>query len=124
MYVGTRLDADHQQLVGSQPYLIHFDKANLPPAKFFWSMTMYDLPARHLVANPINRYSIGDRTTGLKYNADGSLDIYVQQKSPGANHESNWLPAPEGPYDVIARIYGPDSSVFDGTWKLPIPQKQ
>jgi hypothetical protein len=124
VYVGTRLDADRQQLVGSQPYLIHFDKTNLPPAKFFWSMTMYDLPTRHLVANPINRYSIGDRTTGLKYNADGSLDIYVQQKSPGADHESNRLPAPEGPYDVIARIYGPDSSVFDGTWKFPIPQKQ
>ncbi|MFM0653461.1 DUF1254 domain-containing protein [Paraburkholderia sediminicola] len=124
VYVGTRVNADHEQLLGSQPYVIHFDKKDLPPAKFFWSMTMYDLPGRHLVANPIRRYSIGDRTKGLKYGADGSLDIYVQHDSPGKNKESNWLPAPEGAYDVIARIYGPDQSVFDGTWKFPVPQKR
>ncbi|RFU49252.1 DUF1254 domain-containing protein [Paraburkholderia sp. DHOC27] len=124
VYVGTRLNADHAQLLGSQPYVIHFDKQDLPPAKFFWSMTMYNLPARQLVANPINRYSIGDRTKGLQYNADGSLDIYVQHQPPAADKESNWLPAPEGPYNVIARIYGPGPSVFDGAWKFPVPQKQ
>ena len=124
VYVGTRLNADHQQLLGSQPYVIHFDKQDLPPARFFWSMTMYDLPARHLVANPIHRYSIGDRTQGLKYGADGSLDIYVQHASPGPARESNWLPAPEGAYDVIARIYGPDASVFNGSWTFPVPRKQ
>ncbi|WP_250495292.1 DUF1254 domain-containing protein [Caballeronia sp. GAWG1-1] len=124
VYVGTRLGADHQQLMGSQPYVVHFDKKDLPPARFFWSMTMYDLPGRHLVANPIKRYSIGDRTKGIKYGADGSLDIYLQHASPGADKESNWLPAPNGPYDVIARIYGPDPSVFDGTWKFPVPQKR
>ncbi|MDR5763130.1 DUF1254 domain-containing protein [Caballeronia sp. LZ035] len=124
VYVGTRLNADHQQLVGSQPYIIHFDKKDLPPARFFWSMTMYDLPGRHLVANAIKRYSIGDRTRGLKYNTDGSLDIYVQQASPGADKESNWLPAPHGPYDLIARIYGPGETVFDGSWKFPVPQKR
>ncbi|WP_144143626.1 DUF1254 domain-containing protein [Paraburkholderia sp. BCC1884] len=124
VYVGTRLNAEHQQLVGAQPYVIHFDKKDLPPAKFFWSMTMYDLPARHLVANPINRYSIGDRTHGLKYGADGSLDIYVQQASPGPDKQSNWLPAPAGPYNVIARIYGPEESVFNGTWTFPVPQKR
>jgi hypothetical protein len=118
------MNADHEPLVGSQPYLIHFDKKDLPPARFFWSMTMYDLPARHLVANPINRYSIGDRTKGIKYGADGSLDIYVQHTSPGTDKESNWLPAPEGAYNVVARIYGPDASVFDGTWKFPEPQKR
>jgi hypothetical protein len=124
VYVGTRVNADHEQLLGSRPYLIHFDKKDLPPAKFFWSMTMYDLPGRHLVANPINRYSIGDRTKGIRYNPDGSLDIYVQHATPGADKESNWLPAPEGAYNVIARIYGPDASVFDGTWKFPAPQKR
>jgi hypothetical protein len=124
VYVGTHVNADHEQLVGTQPYVIHFDKKDLPPAKFFWSMTMYDLPARHLVANPIHRYSIGDRTKGIQYGADGSLDIYVQHASPGADKESNWLPAPEGAYDVIARIYGPDASVFDGSWKFPEPQKR
>ena len=124
VYVGTRVDADHQQLLGSQPYVIHFDAKDLPPAKFFWSMTMYDLPGRHLVANPIHRYSIGDRTKGLQYNDDGSLDIYIQHASPGKDEESNWLPAPDGPYIVIARIYGPDATVFDGSWKFPAPQKQ
>lgn len=124
VYVGTRLNADHQQLLGTQAYVIHFDKKDLPPAKFFWSMTMYDLPARHLVANPIKRYSIGDRTKGLKYGADGSLDIYVQHASPGPDKQSNWLPAPEGPYDLIARIYGPDEAVFNGTWTFPVPQKR
>ncbi len=124
VYVGTRVNADHEQLLGAQPYVIHFDKKDLPPAKFFWSMTMYDLPGRHLVANPIRRYSIGDRTKGLKYGADGSLDIFVQHDSPGKDKESNWLPAPEGAYNVIARIYGPDQSVFDGTWKFPVPQKR
>ncbi|WP_260858795.1 DUF1254 domain-containing protein [Paraburkholderia sp. BCC1885] len=124
VYVGTRVNADHEQLVGSQPYVVHFDKKDLPPAKFFWSMTMYDLPGRHLVANPLSRYSIGDRTRGIRYGADGSLDIYIQHTSPGADKESNWLPAPDGPYNVIARIYGPDASVFDGSWKFPVPQKR
>jgi hypothetical protein len=124
VYVGTRLNADHEQLLGSQPYVIHFDKTDLPPAKFFWSMTMYDLPGRHLVANRINRYSIGDRTKGLKYGADGSLDIYVQHSTPGRGLESNWLPAPEGAYNVIARIYGPGPAAFDGSWKFPVPQKR
>ncbi len=123
VYVGTRVNADHQQLLGSQPYVIHFEKKDLPPAKFFWSMTMYDLPARHLVANPIHRYSIGDRTKGLRYNEDGSLDIYVQHTSPGADKEANWLPAPAGAYDVIMRIYGPGPAIFDGTWKFPEPKK-
>lgn len=123
VYVGTRLNADHQPLLGSQPYVVHFDKQDLPPARFFWSMTMYDLPARHLVANPIQRYSIGDRTQGLQYGADGSLDIYVQHASPGPTKESNWLPAPEGAYTVIARIYGPDASVFNGSWTFPVPRK-
>jgi hypothetical protein len=118
------VNGDHRQLVGSQPYVLHFDKKDLPPAKFFWSMTMYDLPARHLVPNPIKRYSIGDRTQGLKYNADGSLDIYLQHASPGAGKEANWLPAPQGPYTVIMRIYGPGQTVLDGAWKFPEPKKE
>ncbi len=123
VYVGTRLNGDHEPLVGSLPYVIHFDKKDLPPAKFFWSMTMYSLPDRHLVANPIKRYSIGDRTKGLTYGADGSLDVYVQHTSPGAEHEANWLPAPEGAYDLIMRIYGPGQEVFDGKWKFPEPRR-
>jgi hypothetical protein len=124
VYVGTRVNAEHQQLIGSQPYVLHFDKKDLPPAKFFWSMTLYDLPARHLVANPIHRYSVGDRTQGLKYGADGSLDIYVQNTPPGANEMSNWLPAPVGAYDLVMRIYGPDQTVLDGSWTFPTLQKR
>jgi hypothetical protein len=124
VYVGTRVNAEHQQLIGSQPYVLHFDKKDLPPAKFFWSMTLYDLPARHLVANPIHRYSVGDRTQGLKYGADGSLDIYVQNTPPGANEMSNWLPAPVGAYDLVMRIYGPHQTVLDGSWTFPTLQKR
>lgn len=124
VYVGTRVNGEHAQLLGSQPYVLHFDKKDLPPAKFFWSMTLYDLPARHLVANPINRYSIGDRTQGLKYGADGSLDIYVQNTPPGADKAPNWLPAPAGAYDLVMRIYGPDQSVLDGAWTFPELQKR
>ena len=124
VYVGYRVDADKKPLVGAQPYVLHFEKKDLPPAKFFWSMTLYDLPARHLVANPIDRYSIGDRTKGLKYGADGSLDLYVQNESPGKDKESNWLPAPVGPYTLIMRIYGPETAVFDGKWQLVKPTKQ
>ena len=75
------------------------------------------------MANPIKRYSMGDRTKGLAYGADGSLDVYVQHTSPGAEHEANWLPAPEGAYDLIMRIYGPGQEVFDGKWKFPEPRR-
>jgi hypothetical protein len=124
VYVGYRLDADNKQLLGAQPYVLHFEKKDLPPAKFFWSMTLYDLPARHLVANPIDRYSIGDHTKGLKYGSDGSLDLYVRHDSPGKDKESNWLPAPVGPYTLLMRIYGPAPSVYDGQWQLVKPAKQ
>jgi hypothetical protein len=123
VYVGYRVDANNKQLVGAQPYVLHFDKKDLPPAKFFWSMTLYDLPGRHLVANPIDRYSIGDRTKHLKYGADGSLDLYVQHESPGKGKETNWLPAPTGAYTLIMRIYGPNAEVLNGTWQLVKPKK-
>jgi hypothetical protein len=123
VYVGTRIDSDGIQLVGSTPYEIHFSKSDLSPAKFFWSMTLYSLPDRHLVANPINRYSIGDRTKGLKYGPDGSLTLYVQHDPPADDKTANWLPAPIGPYDVIMRIYGPDDTVLNGTWQLPKPTR-
>lgn len=104
---------------GSAPSVVHFSKDNLPPAKFFWSMTMYTLPDRFLFANPINRYSIGDRTEGLAYGKDGSLDIYVSNASPGADKESNWLPAPAAKCSLVARVYGPSEAAMSGEWKLP-----
>jgi hypothetical protein len=104
---------------GSKPAKVHFTKVNLPPAKFFWSMTMYTIPDRFLYANPINRYSIGDRTKGLQYGKDGSLTIYVSNASPGRDKESNWLPAPAAKCSLVARVYGPSKAAMTGAWKLP-----
>jgi hypothetical protein len=101
-------------------YTVHFPADGLPRARFFWSATLYRLPQRMLAANPIDRYSIGDRTPGLVHGPDGSLTLYVQNVRPAAPDEAaNWLPAPDGPFTVIVRLYGPDRSVLDGTWALP-----
>jgi hypothetical protein len=75
VYGGSRLDASGEQLLGDRRYELHFDKARLPDAKFFWSITLYELPSRLLAKNPIGRYSIGDRTPEITYGADGSLTI-------------------------------------------------
>ena len=85
-------------------------------------MTMYNLPARLIFHNPIERYSIGDRTPGLKQDADGSLSIYLQPASPGGDKESNWLPTPpEGPFFYVIRVYLPTKEAQDGSWKEPKP---
>lgn len=106
---------------GSKQTMLHFDADKLPPAKFFWSLTLYTLPDRLLYANALKRYSIGDRTKGLKYGNDKSLTIYLGHASPGKDKEANWLPTPEGKYSLVARIYGPEKGAMDGTWKLPVP---
>ena len=100
-------------------YAITFAADEIPPARNFWSWTMYQLPQRWLVDNPIDRYSIGSATPGLQTAADGSITIYFQAESPGADKESNWLPAPEGPFWLVLRTYGPGESILDKTWKLP-----
>ena len=79
---------------------------------------MYDTPNYYLVDNPIDRYSIGDRTPGLAYNDDGSLDIRIQHSPPGAE-KANWLPAPEGDFRPIMRMYQPGEEILNGTYKLP-----
>jgi hypothetical protein len=104
---------------GQVPSQIHFSKAELPPARFFWSITLYTLPERFLYDNPLNRYSIGDRSKGLVYDADGGLTIYVSHVSPGKERESNWLPAPAAPCSLVARLYGPSKAAQAGKWKLP-----
>jgi hypothetical protein len=104
-------------------YQLTFSADQIPPAKNFWSFTMYKLPQRWLVDNPINRYSIGSPTPGLKKAADGSITLYFSAKSPGKDKESNWLPAPEGPFWLVLRTYGPGKSILDKTYKVP-PVKQ
>jgi hypothetical protein len=99
-------------------YVLHFTKAELPPVDAFWSLTMYDAEGFQ-VANARNRFAIGDRDA-LKHNADGSLDLYIQHESPGADKESNWLPAPKsGPLGLTLRLYAPRPQVANGQWNPP-----
>jgi hypothetical protein len=101
-------------------YTLTFPAGQLPPVNAFWSVTMYDGRTQLLVANPINRYLINSpMLPDLKENADGSLTIYLRKDSPGADRESNWLPAPDGPIYVVMRLYWPRELVLKGDWKPP-----
>ena len=121
VYVGTLADAHGQPLDGSKRYIMRFGKDGLPPVRFFWSATMYDLPQRLLVANPIGRYALGSRSNGLVHAADGSLTIYIQSQSPGPGQEANWLPSPpSGPFNIVIRLYGPSAAVQAGHWQMPL----
>ncbi|MFJ4840816.1 DUF1254 domain-containing protein [Streptomyces sp. NPDC088746] len=101
-------------------HVIHFAHGALPPARYFWSATIYRLPERLLVDNPIGRYSIGDRTPGLVHDDDGGLTLYVSKDPPqDPKRAANWLPAPDGPFTIAIRVYGPEASVLDGSWTLP-----
>jgi hypothetical protein len=122
-YAAFTVDSDKKPLDGSKNYVLHFAKDQVPPVKYFWSMTMYNLPKRLLVDNEINRYAIGSRTEGLKTNADGSVDIYLQSNSPGQDKESNWLPTPpSGNYYMVLRMYGPEGTLAAGKWQSPMPK--
>ena len=92
-----------------------------PPAQAFWSITAYNSNG-FLIKNPLNRFALGDRDK-LTLNADGSLDIYVQYESPGKDKEANWLPVPQGPFNLTMRIYWPKSTVLDGSWNPPAIKK-
>jgi hypothetical protein len=109
---------------GSDSYVLTFPKGQLPPAEGFWSITMYNSDY-FFVANPLNRYSISARQD-LKANADGSVDIYIQNASPGADKESNWLPAPKDKFILMMRLYWPkegNPSILDGSWLIPPARK-
>jgi hypothetical protein len=110
-------DADGRPLTGDNNYVLHFDKDGLPPVHAFWSVTMYDAEGFQ-AANSLNRFAIGDRDP-LLYNADGSLDLYIQHTSPGPDKEANWLPAPNGPLGITMRLYSPKAPVLNGTWAPP-----
>jgi hypothetical protein len=110
-------DEAGESLAGEHDYVIHFDTGQLPPATAFWSVTMYDSEG-YQAANEINRFAIGDRDP-LRFNADGSLDLYLQHSHPGPEREPNWLPAPLGPLGVTMRLYAPKREALDGTWTPP-----
>lgn len=121
MYPILDKDAHGQPLDASQhSYTLHFARGQLPPVNAFWSITMYDLPKQLLVKNPINRYLINSpMLPQLKTDPDGGLTIYIQADSPGKDKESNWLPAPQGPFVAFMRYYWPKQSLLDGQWKTP-----
>ncbi len=109
---------------GEHKYTIVFPKGQTPPAKGFWSLTMYN-DQMFFVANPINRYSMSMRTNPVT-GEDGSLTIYIQKDSPGKDKEPNWLPAPDGKFHLMLRLYWPDEqapSIIDGSWKIPPVKK-
>jgi hypothetical protein len=117
VYAHAERDASGAPLNGADGYRLHFAPNDLPPIKAFWSITMYGTDL-FFVANPINRYAIGDDTAGLRYGSDGSLDLYVQHDPP-PGHVSNWLPAPTGPFVLIMRLYLPELSVLEGRYRYP-----
>jgi hypothetical protein len=121
LYPLTFTDSQGKGLGGNSTYLMHFEPGQTPPVDGFWSVSMYN-DKNLFVENPINRYSIGQYTEGLKNNTDGSLDIYVQNASPGADKESNWLPAPEESFNMVMRLYLPQAQALNGTWQLPLVQ--
>jgi len=121
-YPSAFVDGDGEPLDASKHnYVIKF-KDGLPPAKAFWSITMYDGKTQLLIENPIDRYKIGS-TSKLQQNQDGSVEIYIQHESPGSDKESNWLPAPNGPYYMLMRLYLPEQAYLDGTWTPPAVEK-
>jgi hypothetical protein len=114
-------DAQGKPVTGDDDYVIHFDADGLPPVNAFWSVTMYD-DEGFQAANELSRFAIGDRDP-LRYNADGSLDLYLQHANPGPDKVANWLPAPPGPLGVTMRLYSPKASVLHGTWNPPAVKK-
>src|SRR5262249_12098518 len=111
-------DADGNPVMAERKYVLHFSKDEIPPVDAFCALTMYDAEGFQ-VANPLNRFAIGDRDP-LKSNANGSLDLYIQNESPGPDKESNWLPAPKaGRLGLTLRLYAPKPQVANGQWNPP-----
>lgn len=123
VYPFTEVDAAGKPLSGANNYTITFVKGETPPVNGFWSITMYMVDEGWwFTPNPLNKFTVSPRNN-LKYNPDGSLTLYFQNKSPGKDKEANWLPAPEGVFIPMLRMYWPKDtpppSIIDGTWKPP-----
>lgn len=124
VYPTSEADAQGKPYDGSAKYVLHFDKGLLPPVEGFWSLTMYNAEY-YFVENALNRYTLSARND-LTKNADGSVDLYLQNENPGPQKASNWLPAPTGRFIPMLRLYWPKEtppSIIDGTWKIPAIQK-
>jgi hypothetical protein len=114
IYPVNLADDSGKPLDGANKYTLHFNKTEMPPASAFWSITLYDSDG-YQVANALNRFAVSSWMP-FKYNADGSLDLYFQSDSPGADKEANWLPAPKGAFNLTMRLYAPKSEALTGKW--------
>jgi len=117
VYPISLTDGNGQPLDGSNAYVLHFDASEIPPVDAFWSVTIYDNDGFQ-VANSLNRFALSSWMP-LERNPDGSIDLYFQQKSPGADKQANWLPAPDGPFNVTMRLYAPRPDALIGKWAPP-----
>lgn len=117
-YAARVTDSSGKYMTGAQKYHLHLKLDEIPPAGAFWSIAAYDLKTSALIENSQRRYSISDRTQGIRTNPDGSLDIYIQKEQP-AEGAGNWLPVGDGAFSLVVRIYEPARSVFDGSYSLP-----
>lgn len=117
IYPANLADDTGKPLDGANKYTIHFDRGAAPPGNAFWSITLYD-DQGYQVANSLNRFAVSSWMP-FKVNADGSLDLYFQNESPGADKEANWLPAPKGPFTLTMRLYAPRSEALTGKWNPP-----
>jgi hypothetical protein len=117
IYPRAVADGDGDPLHGANRYALRFPKHATPPVRAFWSLTMYD-EKQAFVANPIDRYAIGDRDP-LVYDRDGSLTLHLQNDAPTGDRKANWLPTPRGPFNVLLRLYWPERSAVDGSWEIP-----
>jgi hypothetical protein len=119
-YPAYFVDADGRPFDGSNRYTLRFPAGALPPVRAFWSLTLYEMPASLLYANPLDRYLINSSMVPeLVNDADGGITIYIQHDSPGPDREANWLPAPVGPFVMGMRLYWPEPQALDGTWQAP-----
>jgi hypothetical protein len=117
IYPANLADETGKPLDGANKYVLHFDKTEAPPVNAFWSVTLYDADGFQ-VANPLDRFALSSWMP-FKYNADGSLDLYFENRSPGADKEANWLPVPKGPFNLTMRLYAPKSDALTGKWQPP-----
>jgi hypothetical protein len=121
-YPNARVDAQGKALNGSHRYRLHFKADELPPVHAFWSVTAYG-PDDYFIDNPLRRYALGDRDP-LIFNADGSLDLWIQADAPSANRHSNWLPVkPAQAFLLNARLYWPKKSALNGSWGMPAVER-
>jgi hypothetical protein len=122
LYPMAFADADGKPLDGRNRYVLRFEKGQTPPVDGFWSLSMYGID-QNLVANPLNRFSIGDRSKDLRFADDGSLTIYIQAERPASEQESNWLPAPADRFVLVMRAYSPRKAVLDLGYQWPPVRK-